>query len=234
MKFNSLTLLAGVACGWTLGLLNASASLTLSSGQLDSQDGGLLVPDGNPIGITCTLSGASLGSGYVLGENLDLVSLSLELSGGNNGDLVASLTYDGRTVALLNRPGLAGDSAGIGYTTSGMNVTLSDGNYNNINTTQYPVSGSTYNPAGGSVTFQSYNDSAMNVNGGWVLYVADLSGGDGDDVSRLTGWSLDFEPVPEPVNCALAGFGLLFAGIDVGGAKHLAAHFGAEPGAFGH
>jgi len=207
MNLKSSTLLAGVVCGWSLGLLNASAGLTLSSGPLD-----LVVPDGNPNGITSTLSGNGLGSGYVLGQNLDFVSLSLDLSGGNNGDLVAYLTYDGTTVTLLNRPGLAGDSAGIGYTTSGINVTLSDGNYDNINTTQYPVPGGTYNPAGGSMTFQSYNGSGMNPSGGWVLFVADLSGGDGDNVSRLTGWSLDFEPVPEPVNYALAGFGLLFVG----------------------
>jgi hypothetical protein len=50
----------------------------------------------------------------------------------------------------------------------------------------------------------------MSPNGGWVLFVADLSGGDVDH-SMLNSWSVSVDPVPEPVNMALGIFGGLFA-----------------------
>ena len=195
MKTNLTTILGGMACVLGLGLGAATASIvSVGSGTV-----GLTVPDGNAAGITSTISVGSLGN------VLNSVSLTLNISGGNNGDLYAYLSYNGTSVVLLNRPGLTGDPAGIGYTTAGYNnVTLSDGGYANINMTEVPMTGGTYNPAGtGGVTFANYN--GVNPNGNWVLFISDLSGGD-VSFSQLDSWSLTFNAVPEPVNVALGVF----------------------------
>jgi len=49
----------------------------------------------------------------------------------------------------------------------------------------------------------------MNPNGEWTLFFADMSGG---SVSTLTSWSLNIEPVPEPVTVALCIAGVIFGG----------------------
>jgi subtilisin-like proprotein convertase family protein len=194
MKMNLTTILGGMACVMGLGLGAATASIvTRGSGTVD-----ITVPDGNAAGITSTINVSGLGN------VLNSVSLTLNISGGNNGDLYAYLSYNGTSVVLLNRPGLTGDSAGIGYTTAGYNnVTLSDGGYANINTTQNPATGGTYNPSAGSLAFANYD--GVNPNGNWVLFVSDLNGGD-VSFSQLDSWSLTFNAVPEPVDVALGLF----------------------------
>jgi hypothetical protein len=54
----------------------------------------------------------------------------------------------------------------------------------------------------------------MNPNGTWTLFFADVVQGGG--TSTLTSWSLNLTAVPEPVNVALAVFGLCVAGASVG------------------
>ena len=164
---------------------------------------GLTVPDGNAAGITSTISVGSLGN------VLNSVSLTLNISGGNNGDLYAYLSYNGTSVVLLNRPGLTGDPAGIGYINSGYNNVIlqnaaSGGSINDAGS--YSSTGQvtgTYSAAGGSLAFNSYN--GVNPNGNWVLFISDLSGGD-VSFSQLDSWSLTFNAVPEPVNVALGVF----------------------------
>jgi len=197
-----------MACVLGFGLGAASASIvTVGSGAVS-----ITVPDGNAAGITSTIH-VNVSS---WADSMNSLSLTLNITGGNEGDLYAYLSYGGTSVVLLKRPGLAGDPAGIGYTgTLGENytLTLSDGNYPNINYTS-PTSGGlsgTYNPSAGSVAFTSYN--GMNPNGNWVLFVSDLSGGDNANVSVLNSWSLTFNAVPEPVNVALGVFAVaLLAG----------------------
>jgi hypothetical protein len=190
-----------------LAAASASASLITTYNNNISQT----VPDGNPVGITSTINVSGLGNLLSSGDN---VTMTLNISGGNNGDLYAFLSYDGHIVTLLNRPGVTGGNP-VGYMDAGFNVTLSDGSYGNINTygsSSYTTYGGqvtgTYNPAGGSTAFQSYN--GMNPNGGWVLFISDLSGGDPSQ-SVLNSWSLTLDVVPEPVNVALGVFGMLFA-----------------------
>ncbi|MGD0744998.1 MAG: hypothetical protein ABSA45_07570 [Verrucomicrobiota bacterium] len=197
---NLTTVLGGAACGLALGLASASASLvtTISSGTLNTT-----VPDGSSVGITSTLNVSGLGNILSSGDN---VSLTLNVSGGNNGDLVAYLIFGSHTVTLLNRPGVTGGNP-LGYTDAGFNnVTLSDGN--SVNVDNYGGGGIpsniSYNPAGGSTAFQSYN--GMNSQGSWVLFIADLSGGDTSQ-SMLNSWSLTLDVVPEPITWALIIFG---------------------------
>jgi len=208
MKTNLTTILGGVACGLALGLTSASAGLiTVNS---TTQNGGtpinVTVPDGSSVGIFSLLNISSADNIVSIGDN---VSVTFTMSGGFNGDLYAYLlSPTGTRVQLLDRPGLTGDSAGLGYTTHGFdNVHLSDGSHDNINTTPTPTTGGTYMPSDGSTAFQSYN--GLNPNGNWVLFLSDLNGGD-TSFSRLDSWSLTLEVVPEPVNVALGVFGGLF------------------------
>jgi subtilisin-like proprotein convertase family protein len=204
---------AALTAALLLAAAPAPASISFDS---TTQNGGspinLPVPDGNTVGIQSTIYVSDLN--YLPGSGNNVI-LTLNISGGNNGDLYAYLSYGGQIVTLLNRPGVTGGNP-VGYTDAGFNVTLSDGNSGNINTygsSSYTTSGGqvtgTYNPSAGSIAFQSYN--GMDPNGDWILFVADRSGGDPAQ-SILNSWSLTFTPVPEPVNAALAALGLLFAG----------------------
>jgi len=196
MKTNSIKLL-GAVCGLALGLASASATLSITYNTPNA-----IIPDGNPVGITsvATVSGA--------GPSLSSVGVTLNLSGGNIGDLVAYLSYDGTTVQLLNRPGLNNPSP-LGYT--GMSFTspfsLSDSGTSSIDSYGGTATSGTYQP---SVAFSAFN--GLNPNGNWTLFFADLSGGDGANVTTLNGWSLDITAVPEPVNVALGVFGVLLGG----------------------
>jgi subtilisin-like proprotein convertase family protein len=207
MTLTKIKFLVVLNVAWLLAVASASAGIyTFSSGTLNTT-----APDGNPLGITSTLNVSGLGNILSSGNN---VSVTLNLSGGNNGDLYVYLSYGGQKVTLLNRPGVTGGNP-VGYADEGLNVTLSGGSYGNINTygsSSYTTSGGqvtgTYNPADGATAFQNYN--GMNPNGGWVLFVADMSGGDPSQ-SVLNSWSLTVTAVPEPANVALGIFGGLFA-----------------------
>jgi hypothetical protein len=153
------------------------------------------------------------------------ITVTLNLSGGYNGDLYAYLSHGGVLLPLLNRVGV-GTGSGFGYSTAGLNVTLSDSGSLNIHGVSAPASGGTYEPDGrvispfspagdftsaGSVSFSSAFGQ-LNPNGVWTLFVADVSGGGGQSV--LQGWSLDIDTaVPEPVNVALGVFGILFGAV---------------------
>jgi subtilisin-like proprotein convertase family protein len=182
-----------------LGLASASASLSISySGTPQT------IPDGSSVGITsvATVSGA--------GPSLSSVGVTLNLSGGNIGDLVAYLSYDGVTEQLLNRPGTGGNPLALGYT--GMSFTspfsLSDSGTGSIDSYGGTATSGTYQP---SVSFSAFN--GLNPNGNWTLFFADLSGGDGANVTTLNGWSLIITAVPEPVNVAMAIFGAGIIGV---------------------
>lgn len=213
MKTNYFTVLASM---WLLAATTVSAGLIFDS---TTQNGGnpinLTVPDGNTAGIRSTLNVSGVATLPSSGNN---VILTLNISGGNNGDLYVYLSYGGQMVVLLDRPGVTGGNL-VGYTDAGFNVTLSGGtlgtlgNINTYGSSGYTTSGGqvtgTYNPAAGSTAFQSYN--SLDPNGSWILFVADRSGGDLTQ-SVLNGWSLTLDVVPEPVNVALTVLGLLFAG----------------------
>src|ERR1035437_7950300 len=203
MTFMKTKHLAVLTVTGLLAVASASAGIiTISSGTLDTP-----VPDGNPGGIYSTMNVSGLGNLLGSGDN---VSLTLNISGGNNGDLYAYLSFNGTLVTLLNRPGVTGGNP-VGYTDAGFNnVTLSDGTYGNINTTPSPTTGGTYNPAADSTAFQGYN--GMNTAGGWVLFIADMSGGDPSQ-SVLNSWSLSLDVVPEPVNVALGVFAVLLLAV---------------------
>jgi len=185
------------------GLPQANAAL-YSVGNVNGSGTSLnqIISDGNPVGITSTMVLTGLGNG------LSAISVTLNVSGGNNGDLYAFLSYGGTLVTLLNRVGTGmGDSIqqSYGYTTSGFNnVTLTDGSASNIHDVQVPGSAGSYSADAGSLA--SFN--GVNPNGTWTLFFSDMSGGD-TVTSTLNGWSLEITSVPEPVNVTLIAFGIV-------------------------
>ena len=181
-----------------------SAQATLySTGNVSNNDGtslNMTIRDANPFGVTSSI----LVSGE--GNSLTSVTVTLNVSGGYNGDLYAYLNYHGTLVTLLNRVGTGSGNpiqSTFGFSTTGFNnVTLSDtatgGSIHNVeNPGSLPAF--SYTPDGGSLA--SFKDS--NPNGTWNLFFADESGG---NTSTLMGWSLNITAVPEPVNVTLGCF----------------------------
>jgi hypothetical protein len=88
-----------------------------------------------------------------------------------------------------------------------MNVTLNDSvSLANINTTQVPLNGGTYNSAGGTLNSAFNGDST--VDGTWTLALFDMSAGGGTAV--LNSATLNVDEVPEPITWAAILFGSLF------------------------
>jgi subtilisin-like proprotein convertase family protein len=155
------------------------------------------------------------------------VSVTLNLSGGWNGDLYAYLVHSCGFAVLLNRVGVgAGNSSGYG--TSGMSVTLNDaavlGNIHNVSTPApegiYRPDGRNISPLSSGAVFDGATPTALlssfqglNANGNWKLFIADVSGG---DVSTVTSWGLDIAAVPEPGSLIEGAVAVLFLGGVVG------------------
>jgi len=182
-----------------------------------------LIPDGNATGFTSATNWSGI-AGTITG-----VTVSLDITGGFNGDLYAYLlSPTGQLVVLLNRSGISAGNA-FGYSDAGMNITLNDGGsnlhyYQNVLnpsgaqlTGDWAPDGRNIAPNSTGATFDStspntalsdFNNSTAN--GAWTLFVADLSNG---GQATLVSWGLTVVTVPEPQTWALlaGGVGILFA-----------------------
>jgi hypothetical protein len=150
----------------------------------------------------------------------NLASLTLNISGGWNGDYKVVLTHLNpdltlqNSITLFNRMGVDGSNPG-GYANAGFNSTVfsmsagstvsSAGSY--VSTS--PIGAGPYLPDGG-VNFNGFQNATPL--GIWALYITDNAGG---DIGTLNGWSLSLDVVPEPTTWALIGFGTVFAGAGV-------------------
>jgi hypothetical protein len=193
-----------------------SATYTFNSGFAS----GGAIPDGNPTGWsdTRTISGWSAGS------QITALDVSLNVSGGFNGDLYCYLSHGSGFSVLLNRVGVSSANS-FGYGDTGFAITLNDSGAFNVHS--YQANGGTLNgngqltgtwrpdgrnigPASSGATFDSTSPSTplsefnnLDPNGGWTLFFADMSAG---GQSTVVNWSLDITAVPEPVNGALMIF----------------------------
>jgi len=189
--------------------VSAQAGVSFSSGEID-----LGIPDGNPTGISSGINVS--GVAPVLTD----VTVTINVSGGFNGDLVCYLSYGSSSVTLLNRIGsTTGNPFGSG-TAGFTSFTFSDTGATGLHSLTgistavgSAISGyGAYQPDGASLdtTF-----GGVNGNGTWTIFFADMAGGGGSGPSTLNSWSLDITAVPEPVNLALgifAGVGFVVAG----------------------
>lgn len=169
---------------------------------------GGLIPDGDLTGWSDprTISGI---------PDLQIVDLNvtLNISGGDNGDLYGYLQHATGFVILLNRPGrTASDPAG--YDNPGFNMTFDDAQGNH-DIHLYQTFSPSYNGNGQllgtwqsdgrnvhpssvldtdprTATLDSFN--TLDPNGSWTLFLADVSFG---EQSTMTGWGLEITAVPE-------------------------------------
>lgn len=107
------------------------------------------LPDGNPVGLMEQFNVSGVGS------SVSNVQVTLDITGGFNGDLYAYLVSpQGQLVVLLNRPGVTSINP-FDYGDAGMNITLDGIATNNIHdyvsTLGYSLSGTTWAADGRNV-----------------------------------------------------------------------------------
>jgi subtilisin-like proprotein convertase family protein len=211
-----------ISCLCGLGLVFNSTAATFT------YPVGSIIPDGNLNGFqnSQTISGLS-------GPITDL-NVTLNISGGFNGDFYAFLTHDNTTAILLNRVGrnsthpVGYPDAGFGANAFASEFTFDDQatadvhfyrnpaynlNANGQLTGSWQPDGRTLDPLSPASAFDSASRTSTlglfngsDPNGSWMLYIADVSsGGEG----TLVSWGLQITTVPEPTFAALAGVGLI-------------------------
>jgi len=217
MKKKLMAMMAGAILSVCAAQAQGSYSYTFTNG---FNNGGV-IPDGDVSGVAISTNLTGLVG------SISNLTLSLNISGGYNGDLYAYLAGpNGGFAVLLNRSGISTNTP-FGYGNTGFNVTFSDGVANSIqnyqnNSPSYNGNGQltgTWQPSGLNIdpqsslpTFFNANQSAMlssftntGPNGTWTLFLADLSAG---GQSTLDNWVLDITTVPEPSTMALTLTGL--------------------------
>ena len=197
-----------ILMSFVLGGLTAQA-------QLFQDNVNTAIPDGNPAGLSSTINVTGLAN------QLQDITVSLDIAGGFNGDLYAYLSHGSTGFAvLLNRVGKTASDP-FGYSDAGFHITLSDAAsldiHNYGGNGGAPLTG-IWQPDGRNVDPQLVLDTSLRTaslnsfvgsdpNGTWTLFVADMAGGGGQAV--LQSWGIDVTPVPEP---AAAQLFLVFAG----------------------
>ena len=170
------------------------------------------IPDNNIIGIANTRNVATTIT------RITSLSVSLNISGGWNGDYYAYLSHGSGFAVLLNRPGRS-QSSPFGSGSSGFNILLTDSAASDIHTT-IPNSGQvtgTYQPDARNTDPASASDNdvrsaflgtfaGLDANGQWTLFIADVSPG---GTGTLQGWTLEIQGIPEPGCGLFAIFGVL-------------------------
>ena len=161
-----------------------------------------VVPDNDLSGLTITemLNGWS--------GSVSNVTVTLNLTGGWNGDIYAYLYHDDVMSVLLNQVGTPTNS-GLGYSDSGFNVTLSDSaaysihNYQaDLPTITDGVVQGTWQPDGAGLSI--FN--GLDASGTWSLYLVDESAGGVMTVNSF-GLQAEVTATPEPSTLALAALG---------------------------
>lgn len=202
------------------GILSLAASLVTQAALFSTtyssgfQNGGV-IPDGTLDGLsdTRTISG--------VGGPIQDIQVTLNFSGGYNGDLYFYLVHGSDMVVLINRVGVS-SSDPFGYSGSGMNITLStsaaNGDIHNygggIASGTYTADGRAIDPLSNPSAFDAVGTTSLadfigaDANGSWTLFMADAVGG--GNPSTLNSWSLEITAVPEPTTIALSCFGGIF------------------------
>jgi len=157
-----------------------------------SGSGSQIIPDNTPVGAGYSINFAASGL------NISDISITLNLTGGYNGDIYAYLSHGSQIAVLFNQITGAANS-------SGFDITLVEGTGNSVQT----ATGTAGQVLLGTTFTASQDLSVLNnsdPNGAWTLFFADLSPG---DTSTLNSFNVNIttSAVPEPVNVALGIFG---------------------------
>jgi subtilisin-like proprotein convertase family protein len=183
---------------------------------------GAAIPDNNPVG---------LGYGFTVNSTeseITSMSVTLNISGGYNGDIYAYLAhgaYQSQASSfsvLLNRTGASGGNPD-GYSDSGFNnLTLASGAGDDIHLYRLNLGGpgvpggpgwtadGRLNPTdvARNHTLDIFNGT--NPNGDWTLFLADRSAG---IIGTLDNWSVEITAIPEPRATTAAMFLVLLCGV---------------------
>lgn len=178
------------------------------------------IPDNDPNGLA---SAFTLGS---LDGSISNLTVTVNLTGGFNGDLYAYLTGPGGFAVLLNRVGVTGTDPN-GYGNTGFNVTFLSGgadlhaygaggfSTNGLGQVigNWGVDGRSISPLSAGAAFDSAGRTALlnsffntNPNGTWGFFIADYANG---DIATLVSYGVSITTVPEPGTLALAALGSL-------------------------
>jgi subtilisin-like proprotein convertase family protein len=194
-------------CALILGAsLPVHASITTYNWSSGFANSGI-VPDNNLNGWQDTRVISDFQSGFQI---LDL-DVTLNISGGFNGDLYGTLVHDSGFVVLLNHVGSTLGNP-LGYSNPGMNVVFDQSAGTDVHfygSFAGVVSG-TYQPDGTVSPGTSLNSfNALDPNGNWTLFLSDTSFG---DQSQVLNWGLQITGVPEPATMALGVTGIMGVG----------------------
>ena len=197
MKRNLILILAAVAIA-----LSAQAQVESTNWTSGFVNDGV-VPDNDPSGLAISEE-VTAWSGMVSN-----VTVTVNLTGGWNGDVYAYLYHDGEMTVLLNQVGTSTNNV-LGYGDNGVSVTFSDAALNSIHNYQNyspsliaAVLQGTWKPDGEGLSV--FNGAAAA--GTWSLYLADKSAG---GVMTLNSWGLQMQVTavaPEPSTLTLLAFG---------------------------
>ena len=152
-------------------------------------------------------------------DSIDTITITLNTTGGWNGDIYAYLWHDGLISVLLNRPGRT-TSLPDGSASSGMTLTLADSAATDVHLASGALIG-TFQPDGRDIHPLSALDTSPRTDsladfashpasGEWRLFIADTASG---GQATLTSWSVSITgptSIPEPTSglfaLAAAGF----------------------------
>jgi subtilisin-like proprotein convertase family protein len=189
---------------------------------------------GSPVAITDN-DASGVAFGFTLSDpaaSITALTVTLNISGGYNGDLYAYLSHGSGFAVLLNRTGVGASTSGSsanGYANTGFAITFDAAASANIHFYQNnspgfngsgqltgtwqpdgrgvdPESAASAFDASGTANFSTF--TGLNPNGTWTLFIADVSAG---SISTLNDFTVSVSAaVPEPVNVALGIFGGLW------------------------
>jgi MYXO-CTERM domain-containing protein len=156
-------------------------------------------------------SGNVFSSTINIADNLSIQDVNVNLSGLAHtwvGDLLITLSHNGTTVAMSDRPGVPATGAGFSWNLNG-NYNFDDeaanGTWESVGT-----QASTFNLPGGDYKSEQALSAfdGMSTAGAWTLTISD---GAGADLGSLVSWGMTITAVPAPGAFAVLGLGGLVA-----------------------
>lgn len=209
-----------LACASALSLL-ITAPATAQLMESYNASPGVTIPDGDLVGVASTIN-----IPFSSITQITSVSVTLQITGGFNGDFYAYLVHylpnstAAGFVTLLNRVGVTGSDP-VGYGDSGFNVTFDAMGpdihlYQGITNPGGAALTGTWGPDGRTDSPLTVTDASARLsslasfNGGiaagtWTLFIADVAGG---DIGTFTSWGITIQGVPEPGTVAAGAFAL--------------------------